>query len=56
MFHMLSINGRSKNAGPSYPQALTVVDPAPKEHQGFYVAASNNKEDIWVIKIEYNKF
>ena len=46
--------GKSKNAGPSYPQALTVVAPAPEEHRGFYVAASNNKEDIWITKLDYS--
>jgi len=46
-------DGKSKNPGPSYPQALTVVDPAPGPLQGFYVCASNNKEDIWVAKVEY---
>ena len=48
--------GRSKNAGPSYPQALSVVAPAPEEHRGFYVAASNNKEDIWITKLDYGSF
>lgn len=43
--------GKSKNAGPSYPQALTVVAPAPEELRGFYVASSNNKEDIWMVKV-----
>jgi len=43
--------GHAKNPGPSYPQALTVVHPAPKELQGLYVASSNNKEDIWMTKV-----
>ena len=44
--------GASKNGGPSYPQALTVTAPAPAAVQGLYVASSNNKEDIWVVKVE----
>eukprot|EP01084_Bolivina_argentea_P050634 93129_1 len=39
--------GHSKNRGPSYPQLLTVVDPAPKSIQGIYVTGTNNKEDVW---------
>eukprot|EP00943_MAST-04B_sp_MAST-4B-sp1_P000068 g68.t1 len=40
------------NYGVSYPQALTVNAPAPVSHQGFYIAASNNKEDIWLVKLD----
>jgi len=40
----------------SYPQALTVVGPAADDLQAFYVAASNNKEDIWVTRMEYSAF
>ena len=43
--------GHAKNGGPSYPQALTVTDPAPQALHGVYVASSNNKEDIWVVKV-----
>ena len=43
-------------AGPSYPQGLVVVDPAPKEHQGMYVVATNNKEDVWVTKLQFGTF
>jgi hypothetical protein len=46
--------GGGKNPGPSYPQGLTVVDPAPAELQGFYFINSNNKEDIWVTKVPYS--
>jgi predicted neuraminidase len=45
--------GGGKNPGPSYPQGLAVVSPAPVEHQGFYVVATNNKEDVWVAKVPY---
>ena len=38
--------GAYKNNGPSYPQALTVVEPAAEELRGLYVAASVNQEDI----------
>jgi len=48
--------GAAKNPGPSYPQGLTVVAPAPEELRGFYVCASNNKEDIWIAKIAYDSF
>ena len=48
--------GGGKNPGPSYPQGLVVVDPAPKELQGFYVANSNNKEDIWLTKLAFGAF
>ena len=48
--------GMSKNAGPSYPQAIAVVAPAPEELRGFYIGASVNKEDIWVSKLEYSEF
>ena len=47
--------GHAKNPGPSYPQAITLVDPAPTELQGLYVVSSNNKEDIWITKFEYSK-
>jgi hypothetical protein len=46
--------GHAKNPGPSYPQAITLVDPAPESMRGLYVVASNNKEDIWITKIDYS--
>jgi hypothetical protein len=46
--------GKSKNAGPSYPQAIAVT--APDALAGFYVGASANKEDIWVTKLAYDAF
>jgi len=48
--------GKSKNAGPSYPQGVTVTAPAPVELRGFYVGASVNKEDIWVTKLNFSSF
>ena len=42
--------------GPSYPQGVSVVAPAPAEHLGFYVVATNNKEDVWVAKLPYGSF
>lgn len=48
--------GKSKNRGPSYPQALTVVDPAPIEHQGIYIVTTNNKEDVWITKLNFSSF
>ena len=36
----------NRDSGPSYPQALTVVDPAPPAIQGLYVVSTNNKEDV----------
>eukprot|EP00041_Stephanoeca_diplocostata_P019697 m.428250 g.428250 ORF g.428250 m.428250 type:complete len:491 (+) comp21375_c0_seq4:217-1689(+) len=48
--------GTGKNPGPSYPQGLTVVAPAPLQHQGFYVVATNNKEDVWVTKLNFSVF
>lgn len=49
-----SCNG--KNPGPSYPQGLTVVAPAPEELRGFYVVASLNKEDIWLARVPFSSF
>ena len=45
-----------KNPGPSYPQGMAVVAPAPAALRGFYVAFSNNKEDIWVSRVPFDKF
>eukprot|EP01116_Phalansterium_solitarium_P000090 TRINITY_DN10058_c0_g1_i2.p1 TRINITY_DN10058_c0_g1~~TRINITY_DN10058_c0_g1_i2.p1 ORF type:complete len:419 (-),score=100.75 TRINITY_DN10058_c0_g1_i2:31-1287(-) len=43
--------GKYKNPGPSYPQGLAVT--APKV-QGLYVVVTNNKEDVWVAKMEFS--
>ena len=40
-----------ENKGVSYPQGLVVVAPAPEHLRGTYVAATNNKEDVWVTKV-----
>ena len=45
--------GGGKNPGPSYPQGMAVVAPAPQEHRGFYVINSNNKEDVWLTKVSF---
>ena len=42
-----------KNPGPSYPQGLAVMAPAPEELHGLYVVATNNKEDVWLTKLDY---
>jgi len=44
---------RNHNVGPSYPQAVSVVDPAPEALRGLYVASTNNKEDVVVSKVEW---
>ena len=47
----------SVNHGPSYPQLLSVVAPmAPEDFIGTYVAFSNNKEDIYVVKLHPRGF
>jgi hypothetical protein len=43
----------SNGEGPSYPQGLTVVDPAPLSLQGFYVVATNNKEDVVLARVPF---
>eukprot|EP00040_Diaphanoeca_grandis_P018939 m.99701 g.99701 ORF g.99701 m.99701 type:complete len:474 (+) comp27180_c1_seq2:174-1595(+) len=48
--------GGGKNPGPSYPQGLTVVNPAPPTQIGFYVVATNNKEDVWITKLDFENF
>lgn len=50
------VQGGGKNPGPSYPQGLPIVDPAPAKLHGFYFINSNNKEDIWVTKVPYSAF
>jgi hypothetical protein len=42
------------SGGPSYPQALSVVHPAPLQLQGFYVVATNNKEDVVVARFPWS--
>jgi hypothetical protein len=46
------IPGKSKNAGPSYPQAVVVT--APATSRGLYVVATNNKEDVVVVKVPFD--
>ena len=46
-----AFEGKGKTPGPSYPQAVSVVAPAPEALRGLYVAATNNKEDVWVVKV-----
>ena len=41
------------NVGPSYPQGLGIVSPAPEELVGFYVVATNNKEDVVITKVPW---
>ena len=41
------------NRGPSYPQALSVVAPAPAAIRGLYVVATNNKEDVVITKLPW---
>ena len=50
------VAGTGKNPGPSYPQGMSVVAPAPEEHRGFYVVATNNKEDVWLTKLDFSSF
>lgn len=46
-------NSHNKNVGPSYPQALSVVAPAPEAMRGLYVVATNNKEDVIVSHVPW---
>jgi len=39
--------------GPSYPQALTVIDPAPSGLQGMWVVSTNNKEDVLLSRFPH---
>ena len=41
------------SGGPSYPQALSVVAPAPGALRGLYVVATNNKEDVVVVRFPW---
>lgn len=40
--------------GPAYPQGVTVTGKGP-ELDGLYVAFTNNKEDVWVVKVSYSE-
>ena len=42
-----------QGVGPSYPQALTVVAPAPEALRGLYVVATNNKEDVVLTRLAF---
>jgi hypothetical protein len=46
------IPGKSKDHGQAYPQAVAVTEPAHLKY--LWVAASNNKEDIWVARVSYD--
>jgi hypothetical protein len=46
--------GSHDNPGPSYPQALSVVAPAPAEMQGVWVVATNNKQDVVVARLPFS--
>jgi hypothetical protein len=41
------------NVGPSYPQAVSVVAPAPEAVRALYVASTNNKEDVVVSRVPW---
>jgi hypothetical protein len=41
---------QAKNPAPSYPQGLVVTA---NGIDGLYVVATNNKEDVWVTKVEF---
>ena len=41
------------NVGPSYPQGVSVVAPAPAAMQGLYVVATNNKEDVVITRVPW---
>ena len=45
---------RNGNVGPSYPQGLSVVAPAPEAMQGLYVVATNNKEDVVLTRVPWD--
>lgn len=46
--------GSKEGYGPSYPQGLTVVDPAPAALQGMWVVSTNNKEDVLLSRFPYS--
>lgn len=43
----------NRNVGPSYPQGVSVVAPAPASMQGLYVVATNNKEDVVITRVPW---
>lgn len=45
-------HGKNGN-GPSYPQMLSVIAPAPLAVQGYYVVSTNNKEDVIVSRFPW---
>ena len=47
-------NPKNHNVGPSYPQGVSVVAPAPAAMRGLYVVATNNKEDVVVTKVPWD--
>jgi hypothetical protein len=47
-----SIPGGAKEPGPSYPQAV-VVDGWDGWNNGLYIVTTNNKEDVWVIRLPF---
>jgi len=44
--------GRAKNPGQAYPQAVAAT--APDGMKYLWVAATNNKEDVWVTRVSYD--
>ena len=44
----------NKNVGPSYPQGLSVVAPAPAALVGLWVVATNNKEDVLATHVGWD--
>jgi len=47
-------NPDSREVGPSYPQALVLDAPAPAALRAFYVVATNNKEDVVVVRYSFS--
>ena len=48
-------NPKNHNVGPSYPQGVSVVAPAPAAMRGLYVVATNNKEDVVLTRVPWEK-
>ena len=44
--------GRSKNPGHAYPQSVAVTEPESMRY--LWVAATNNKEDVWVARVPFD--
>ena len=44
--------GRSKNPGQAYPQSVAVTEPESMRY--LWVAATNNKEDVWVARVPFD--